>query len=65
MVTVGMLGAVSVGKTAILRMFVYYLKQNLIEGVEGGAKAKIIRAHREYHISSVPVNESKTSVVNR
>ncbi|MBD3350287.1 MAG: hypothetical protein GF364_02265 [Candidatus Lokiarchaeota archaeon] len=36
MTNIGLLGAVSVGKTSILRLFVKYLKKNMIETIEGG-----------------------------
>ncbi len=43
MVNIGLLGAVSVGKTTLLRLFVLYLKKNKIEEIEGGKACKVIK----------------------
>ena len=43
MVNIGLLGAVSVGKTTLLRLFVLYVKKNKIDGVEGGKSCTVIK----------------------
>lgn len=43
MVNIGLLGAVSVGKTTLLRLFVLYVKKNKIEEVEGGKALTVIK----------------------
>ncbi|MBN2155703.1 MAG: GTPase domain-containing protein [Candidatus Lokiarchaeota archaeon] len=43
MVNIGLLGAVSVGKTTLLRLFVLYVKKNKIEGVQGGKACTVIK----------------------
>ncbi|MHA1730877.1 MAG: GTPase domain-containing protein [Promethearchaeota archaeon] len=43
MVNVGLLGAVSVGKTTILRLFVRYIEENKTEDLEGGVKCSIVK----------------------
>lgn len=43
MTNIGLLGAVSVGKTTMLRLFVKYLKQKTIEEIEGGKPCKVIK----------------------
>ncbi|MHA1729517.1 MAG: GTP-binding protein [Promethearchaeota archaeon] len=43
MVNIGLLGAVSVGKTTLLRLFVLYLKKKKIEEIEGGKPCKVIK----------------------
>lgn len=43
MTNIGLLGAVSVGKTTMLRLFVLYLKKDMIEKVEGGKACTVIK----------------------
>jgi hypothetical protein len=43
MVNIGLLGAVSVGKTTLLRLFVLYVKKNKIDAVEGGKSCTVIK----------------------
>lgn len=43
MVNVGLLGAVSVGKTTILRLFVKYIEESKTEGLEDGSKCSIVK----------------------
>jgi translation elongation factor EF-Tu-like GTPase len=43
MVNIGLLGAVSVGKTTLLRLFVLYLTKNKIQEIEGGKACKVIK----------------------
>ncbi|MHA1821261.1 MAG: hypothetical protein ACTSVC_12360 [Promethearchaeota archaeon] len=43
MVNIGILGNVNVGKTTILRLFVKYVKEDLINKVEGGVPCEIVK----------------------
>lgn len=43
MVNLGLLGAVSVGKTTILRLFVSYINKQKLEQLEGGRKCVIVK----------------------
>ncbi len=43
MVNIGLLGAVSVGKTTLLRLFVLYVKKNKIDSIEGGKSCTVIK----------------------
>jgi hypothetical protein len=43
MVNIGLLGAVSVGKTTLLRLFVLYVKKNKIDAIDGGKSCTVIK----------------------
>lgn len=43
MVNIGLLGAVSVGKTTLLRLFVLYVKKDKIKSIDGGAPCTVIK----------------------
>ena len=43
MVNLGLLGAVSVGKTTLLRLFVSYINKQKLEKLEGGTKCVIVK----------------------
>lgn len=43
MVNLGLLGAVSVGKTTLLRLFVSYINKQKLETLEGGRKCVIVK----------------------
>lgn len=43
MVNIGLLGAVSVGKTTLLRLFVLYVKKNKIDSIDGGKSCTVIK----------------------
>lgn len=43
MVNIGLLGAVSVGKTTILRLLVLYIKKNKITEIKGGKECTVIK----------------------
>jgi GTPase SAR1 family protein len=68
MVNIGLLGAVSVGKTTILRLFVKYLKTQKIEGVAGGKLCTVIKTDFSGEAVLDPetgVKETKTIHPNR
>jgi GTPase SAR1 family protein len=68
MVNIGLLGAVSVGKTTILRLFVKYLKTQKIEGVEGGKSCTTVKTDFSGEAVLDPetgVKETKTIHPNR
>ena len=43
MVNIGLLGAVSVGKTTLLRLFVLYVKKNKIDTIDNGKSCTVIK----------------------
>jgi hypothetical protein len=68
MTNLGLLGAVDVGKTTILRMFVLYLNQHLVENIEGGVQAQILKidfSGESILDPEVGIKESKTIHPNR
>ena len=68
MVNIGLLGAVSVGKTTLLRLFVLYIKKNKINEIEGGKPIKVIKTDFSGEAVMNPENsekETKTIHPNR
>ena len=68
MTNLGLLGAVSVGKTTILRLFVKYLNTKRIEEIEGGVECKVIKTDFSGEAILNPetgVKETKTIHPNR
>ncbi|MHA1620132.1 MAG: hypothetical protein ACTSVZ_12715 [Promethearchaeota archaeon] len=68
MANIGLLGAVSVGKTTILRLFVKYLKTNKITSVRGGKECKVVKTDFSGEAVLDPetgVKETKTIHPNR
>jgi hypothetical protein len=68
MVNIGLLGAVSVGKTTILRLFVKYLKTQKIEGVQGGKSCTVLKTDFSGEAVLDPetgIKETKTIHPNR
>ena len=43
MVNIGLLGAVSVGKTTLLRLFILYVNKDKISEIEGGKSCKVVK----------------------
>ncbi|MHA1511600.1 MAG: hypothetical protein ACTSRX_07770 [Promethearchaeota archaeon] len=68
MTNIGLLGAVSVGKTTILRLFVKYLKTNKIDGVQGGKSCTVVKTDFSGEAVLDPetgIKETKTIHPNR
>jgi len=68
MTNLGLLGAVSVGKTTILRLFVKYLNTKKIEEIDGGVECKVIKTDFSGEAILNPdtgVKETKTIHPNR
>ena len=68
MVNIGLLGAVSVGKTTLLRLFVLYIKKKKINEIEGGKPVKVIKTDFSGEAVMNPENsekETKTIHPNR
>jgi len=68
MANIGLLGAVSVGKTTILRLFVKYLKTNQISEVSGGKECTVVKTDFSGEAVLDPetgVKETKTIHPNR
>ena len=68
MTNIGLLGAVSVGKTTILRLFVKYLKTNKIQEVKGGIECSVTKTDFSGEAVLDPetgVKETKTIHPNR
>jgi len=68
MTNIGLLGAVSVGKTTILRLFVKYLKTNKIDGVKGGKSCTVVKTDFSGEAVLDPetgIKETKTIHPNR
>ena len=68
MTNLGLLGAVSVGKTTLLRLFVKYLKLNKIEEIEGGKACRVIKTDFSGEAVLDPetgIKETKTIHPNR
>ncbi|MHA1339390.1 MAG: hypothetical protein ACTSRZ_04150 [Promethearchaeota archaeon] len=70
MVNIGLLGAVSVGKTSILRLFVLYVKKNKLQELEGGKACSIMKTDFSGEATLNPQNpetdkETKTIHPNR
>ena len=59
MVNIGLLGAVSVGKTTLLRLFVLYIKKNKITEIEGGKPVKVIKTDFSGEAVMNPENSEK------
>jgi len=70
MTNIGLLGVASVGKTSILRLFVLYVKKNLIQNIEGGKSISIIKTDFSGEATLNPQNpesdkETKTIYPNK
>lgn len=68
MANIGLLGAVSVGKTTILRLFVKYLNTKKINDIENGKKCEVVRTDFSGEAVLDPetgVKETKTIHPNR